>query len=129
MPAFPLYLMLVLLGAACARSVCDTAAAPSSSPRVAPDLRRAVSEDPDSVIGVLLRTTRPVTAEDRAALERCGLVVGSVVGDIVTGEVRAGDAARVAALPFVAYMEAARVIPVPPPVLQPDTAGAGPATL
>lgn len=129
MPAALLCLAVVVFAAACARTECNTAAPSPASARLTTDLGRTVAADPDAVISVLLRTTAPVTAEDRATLEQCGLEIGSVLGDIVTGQIRAGDAPRVAALPFVAYMEAARVIPVPPPVLQPDTAGAGPETL
>lgn len=81
-----------------------------------PQLRRAASERPDSVVGVLLRTAAPVGARERAALEAEGLAVGSVAGDIVTGRVRAAAAPRLARLPFVVYVEAAgRVYPTQPP--------------
>ncbi len=76
--------------------------------RLDPVLRRIAAERPDSVVGVLVRTSSPVGAAERAGLEEAGLAIGSVVGDVVTGRLRAGSARGVARLPFVAYVEAAR---------------------
>ncbi|CAN5554634.1 hypothetical protein BH24GEM3_BH24GEM3_25370 [soil metagenome] len=87
-----------------------------------PELRRTIAQRPDSVIGVLLRTRQELGEQERAALEACGLEIGSVIGDIVTGRIRAAAAEQLARHPLVAYMELARNVRIPPPVVQPDTA-------
>lgn len=85
-------------------------------------LVRVRAERPDSVIGVLIRAKDRVGADERAALDSVGLVIGSVVGHIVTGRIRADAAAALVDLPFVEYVELARMIPSPPrPVVPIDT--------
>ena len=76
-----------------------------------PRLRQIAAAQPDSVIGVLIRTSEPIDSEARAALEAEGLAVGTVAGDVVTGRLRAGAATAVAQLPFVVYIEAAQRVP------------------
>ena len=71
-------------------------------------LRTLVAAYPDSLVSVLVRTSRVVSQADRAALEQAGLSVRSVLGDVVTGDLRARHTARAAALSFVIKLEAAR---------------------
>ncbi len=86
-----------------------------------PRLRSLIAGEPEREIGVLLRTTHELTGRDRACLEERGLLIGSVIGTIVTGRIRAEEVEKLAALPFVSYVEHAPQIPVPrPPELRPD---------
>ncbi len=124
----PLLFSVLLCGAAllptaaCAQTRCAIQPAKEPVPLSDPRLRLLAGEQPDSVVGVLLRTTRELTAKDRAALETCGFELGSVVGDIVTGRVRAGAAEQLARHPLVAYMELARNVRIPPPLPRPEGA-------
>lgn len=88
--------------------------APREPAPLDPHLMRLAGQHPDSVVGVLIRVSRNVGEAERAALGQAGVRVGSVVGDVVTGELRAGQAAAVARLDFVAYVELAAVLrPLP----------------
>lgn len=78
--------------------------------RLDPALRRVVTENPDSVVGILIRTAAAPTTAELTALARAGVTVGAVAGTIVTGRARARDAARAAGLPFVVYIELAAVL-------------------
>lgn len=99
--------VLALLAGACAP-------APREPAPLDPHLMRLAGQHPDSVVGVLIRVSRNVGEAERAALSQAGVRVGSVVGDVVTGELRAGQATAVARLDFVAYVELAAVLrPLP----------------
>lgn len=67
---------------------------------------------PDSIVGVLIRTAAPPDSAWRAAMTKAGLDIGTVAGDIVTGRLRAGAAAKVAELPFVVHIELSRKVPI-----------------
>jgi hypothetical protein len=75
-------------------------------------LRALAEANPDSIVGVLIRTTAPPDSAWRASMTAAGLMVGTVAGDVVTGRIRAGSALEVARLPFVVHIEMARKIPI-----------------
>lgn len=75
-------------------------------------LRDLAEAHPDSIVGVLIRTTAPPDSAWRASLAEAGLAVGTVAGDIVTGRLRAGSALVVAKLSFVVHIELSRRIPI-----------------
>lgn len=75
-------------------------------------LRALAEAHPDSIVGVLIRTAAPPDSAWRKALSGAGLTVGTVAGDVVTGRIRAGEAMKVARLPFVVHIELARSIPI-----------------
>lgn len=84
-----------------------------------PFLLRLVTQRPDSLIGVLVRASEAIDADRREALEDAGLRIGTVVDRIVTGRIRAGAVPRLARLPFVSRIEAARRLrPVRPETLK-----------
>lgn len=97
-------LVAVVAGAACARRP----RAPDPSSKLDPALRRVAAMGSDTVVGVFIRTTRPVTLADRRRLERAGVRIGTVMGELLTGEVAARHVRDVAALDIVKYMELAR---------------------
>jgi hypothetical protein len=97
-------LPLLLLG--CGRS--DMSAA---GDRLDPQLRRLISMRPDTVVGLLIRTTQPLTPRQAEQLTAEGILVGSVVGDIATARARAALAARLAELPYVIFVQLAATIP------------------
>jgi hypothetical protein len=80
------------------------------------ELRRLTQEQPDSVVGVLVQLRSPGNGARRAELESAGLSVGTIVGEIASGRLRACDAPRVARLDSVRYLELAREVPRPPPI-------------
>ncbi len=75
-------------------------------------LRELAAARPDTIVGVLVRTSVPPDSAQRASLEEAGLDVGTVVGTIVTGRLVARAAAAVGRLPFVLRVELARRIPI-----------------
>ncbi|MBX6362502.1 MAG: hypothetical protein IRZ00_01430 [Gemmatimonadetes bacterium] len=105
-------LLLVGLGLAlfpaCRRAATGAA---GQNEKLDPPLRRMVAERPDSIVGIFVRTVAAPTPEQREALTRAGLAIGSAVGDVVTGRARARAAPRIAALDFVRYLELARTVP------------------
>ena len=103
-------MLLISAGLSCALPAQETALQKADS-----RLRELAQSHPDSVVRVLLRAARPVTDAERAQLERARLRVGSVIGDVVTGTVRAGDVEQVTALTFVIAIEHSREIPVTQP--------------
>lgn len=106
-----LLLLLTALAPACKPACPAAGPAPAFSPRV----ERWLAQLPDSAsVGVLLSLHEPLSAEQRRQLERCGLRIGSVLEGVVTGEAEKGDMGRLAALPFVAYIEVAEELPLPP---------------
>jgi hypothetical protein len=106
------------------RSLCTTlalssilccAATPNGAdqqPRIDPEIRRIGAAHPDSVVFILMRSTTPLRAEDRRALEKAGVTIGSVIGDVVTGRMRAGNVARLERLHFLAVAQLSKDIPV-----------------
>jgi hypothetical protein len=103
-------LLLVIAALACAVPAREAALQKADS-----RLRQLARSHPDSVISVLVRTTGPVTSPERAELERARLSVRSVLGDVVTGDVRARDVERLNSLTFVLALEHSRDIPVRQP--------------
>jgi hypothetical protein len=99
---------------ACAHAPCPAEVPVPLRSRMDAGMARQIQEQPDSVVGVLVRTTRPATPADRRALADAGLQVGTVAGEILTGRLRACDALRVLELDFVRYVELAREVPRPP---------------
>lgn len=59
----------------------------------------------DQEIKVLIRTKDEIGATKRAALEKKGAKVGSVIGDILTATVPARAISEIAALEFVLFIE------------------------
>lgn len=117
-----LCLAVFLPGLADAQTRCAIKPTKEAMTQPDPELRRIVAQRPDSIIGVLLRTRQEIGDPERAALEACGLDIGSVIGEIVTGRIRADAAEQLARHPLVAYMELSRNVRIPPPVLRQDTA-------
>ncbi len=97
-------LTLLVVGVACVRAPQQ----PDPASKMDAALRRVAATGSDTVEGVFIRTTHPVSAADRRRLERAGVRVGTVVGDLLTGRVAARRLRAVAALPLVKYMELAR---------------------
>lgn len=119
-----LLLVAVLAPSGCSRTASDEEGdRPVESNRIDPRLQRVMEAAPDSVVGVFVRTREDVGADRREELEDAGLRVGTVAGRIVTGRLAARDAARLARVPFVTYIELSRRIPVPQPPadVPPDT--------
>lgn len=63
--------------------------------------------DPDRLIECMLKADGRPTEEQRAALSAAGFSYRTVVGTIVTGNLRARSVPEVASLPFVQVMELA----------------------
>jgi hypothetical protein len=110
----PLHAIAAALLTACAHAPC-----PPEDPltvRVPLDaaLRARIGAEPQAEVGVFVRTRQPPDDADLRALERAGLRIGTVAGDIASGRIRACEALRVAALDFVVAVELARDVPVPP---------------
>jgi hypothetical protein len=103
-------LLLVIAALACALPAQEASLEKAES-----RLRQLARSHPDSVVAVLVRTARPVTASERAELEGARLSVRSVLGDVVTGDIRARDVERLGALTFVLVLEHSRDIPVTQP--------------
>ena len=78
--------------------------------RLEPALRRVVETRPDTVVGVLIRLRRDVEDSDRDRLRAAGLVLGSARGRLVTGNLRARLAPRLAALEPVEWIELAATL-------------------
>ncbi len=97
-------LVAVVAGAACAQR----SRTPDPSSKMDPALRRVASLRSDTVVGVFIRTTQPVSPADRRRLERAGVRIGTVTGELLTGRVAARHVRDVAALDIVKYMELAR---------------------
>jgi hypothetical protein len=97
---------LPLLLLACVRSNVSAA-----GDRLEPQLRRLLSTNPDTVVGLLIRTTHPLTPDQAEQLTAEGILVSSVVGDIATARARAALAARLAELPYVVFVQLATTIP------------------
>lgn len=100
--------MLSLLVLACWRA----SDAGADGDRLDPALRRMIATQPDSVVGLLIRTSAPLTDAQRRRLESDGIAVGSVVGTIVTARARARDAVALAELPFVVHVQLAAAVPL-----------------
>jgi hypothetical protein len=76
------------------------------------ELRRVIAEHPDSVVGLLIRTTEPLSEPQRERLAAAGVTVHSVVGTIATARARAAAAGRLADYPFVVHVQLAATIPM-----------------
>ena len=70
-------------------------------------LASGVDERP---VAVLIRTQGPVAEDERRALRAAGVELHAVVGDVVSARVARRDLERVAALPFVRYVEPGRAL-------------------
>jgi len=97
-------LTLAVAGAACVRPPQQ----PDPTSKMDGALRRVLAAGSDTIVGVFIRTTQPVSAADRRRLERAGVRIGTVSGNLLSGRVPARRVTNVAALPFVHYMELAR---------------------
>lgn len=102
--------------AACVRSEESPVQAGS---RIDPALRRLAEATPDSVVGVIVRSDRPIGPSELRALRAAGVAPGTVVGRLATGEIRAGAAPGLEKLPWIRYIEAAQTHRVPPPPPRP----------
>ncbi len=99
-------LTLVVAGVACARAP----QRPEPTAKMDAALRRLAATGSDTVVGVFIRTTHPVSAAERRRLERAGVRVGTVTGDLLTGRVHLRRVRGVAALTIVKYIELARTL-------------------
>lgn len=86
--------------------------ADAQNPRIDPEIRRIASGHPDSVVVLLMRSKGPVRVEDRHALKAAGVSIGSELGLVLTGRMRAGDVTRLERLRFLAVAQLSRDIPV-----------------
>ncbi len=82
------------------------------TPRIDPEIRRIAKTHPDSVISVLMRSTAPLRAEDRRALAKAGVTIGSEISDVLTGRMRAGNVARLERLQFLAVTQLSKDVPL-----------------
>ncbi len=96
-------LLLAGAGAACSRGP----QRPDPTSKLDAALRRVVAAGADTVVGVFIRATHPVSAAERERLEQAGVRVGTVAGALLTGRVQVRRLRHVAALPFVRYIELA----------------------
>ncbi len=99
-------LTLVVAGVACARAPQQ----PEPASKMDAALRRVAAAGSDTVVGVFIRATRPVSLADRRRLERAGVRVGTVAGKLLTGRVPVRRLRDVAALQIVQYIELARTL-------------------
>ena len=82
----------------------------SPAGKLAPGLGRREQGGDGASIAVLIRTRSPVAERERRALRAVGVEVVAVVGDVVSARVASGDLERLAALPFVRFVEPARAL-------------------
>jgi hypothetical protein len=71
------------------------------------ELNSSAAQEADGVIAVLIKTTGPITPSQRAELERVGVVIGSVLGDIVTARIPRGRIIDAVRFDFIVRMEKA----------------------
>lgn len=64
----------------------------------------------DQEIRVLIRTKKEIDATERAALEKKGVKIGSVIGDILTAIIPARTISEIAALEFVLFIEKSKTL-------------------
>ncbi len=64
-----------------------------------------LTEKPARAIEVLIRTRGEINAKQRDVLEREGVMIGSVMGDILTARIPVHAVSRIASLEFVVHME------------------------
>ena len=100
--------VLLVAGFACTHARQPGGLDPARAAKMDVRLRAIAASGGDMVVGVFIRTTRPLDAADRQALERAGLRLGTVTGELLTGEVAGGSLAAVAGLSFVRHMELSR---------------------
>jgi hypothetical protein len=72
--------------------------------------RRLSSGELVGDVELLVRTEAEVTTDDRESLQRAGLDVHYVTGNVLSGAVSAGKLAAVAELPFVSRIEVSRAL-------------------
>lgn len=87
-----------------------TPSAKMSNEKIDPSLSMAIEnsksgQPPDREVDVLIRTKNEINTAQRAAMERNGARIGSVMGDILTARVPAGAVSEIAKLEFVVYIE------------------------
>lgn len=74
--------------------------------KLSPDLAMAYRKDGrDRKIGVLVRTTSPLTAEQRKDLGSLNIAIGTVSGGIFTADMRLKDVPLLAEKPYVQSIE------------------------
>lgn len=81
--------------------------------KIDPALQMAIhdselTEKPAQVVEILIRTRGEIDARQRDVLEREGVMIGSVMGDILTARIPVHAVSRIASLEFVVHMEMSR---------------------
>lgn len=61
-------------------------------------------------LSVLIRTQCPIQSNQQAQLEKAGVMVGTVVGDILTATLQVSAIFEVAKFEFIVYIEKARKV-------------------
>lgn len=87
--------------------------------RIDPALRRLAKARPDSVVGVIVRSDRPIGPAELRDLRAAGVAPGTVAGRLATCEIRAGAAPGLENLGWIRYIEAAQTHRVSPPPPRP----------
>jgi hypothetical protein len=101
----------VFTAPACAQNPCPAEVPVPARAQLDADVLRVIEESPERTVGVLVVTSGPPGEAERRALTEAGLQIGVVAGDVVTGQIRACDAARLAGLSFVRVVQLARDVP------------------
>ncbi len=74
--------------------------------KLSPDLSMAYKkDDPDRMISVLVKTTSPLTPEQRKELSRQNITIGTVAGNICTANMRLKEVPVLAEKPYVQSLE------------------------
>ena len=74
--------------------------------KLSPDLFQAYKkDDPGRRISVLVKTTSPLTPEQRRELTRQNITIGTVTGDIFTADIRLQEVPLLAEKPYVQSLE------------------------
>ena len=112
------WLAFATMAAACAQSPPGarhgTVAATAFAEKLSADAQaRALLPGTDRVT-VLIRTAGPLSAAERRALHDTGVEVIGVSGDVVSASLQNEALERLAALPFVRYVELSRALGVAP---------------
>ena len=74
--------------------------------KLSPDLSLAYkNDDPNRKISVLVRTTSPLTPEQRKELSKQNITIGTVSGNICTADMRLKEVPLLAEKPYVRSLE------------------------
>jgi hypothetical protein len=69
---------------------------------------QGTTEEAHAQTDVLVRTSRPVSSDDRSTIESLGVTVRTVAGDVLTAHVPVDRLQELADLEVVAYIEVSR---------------------